>query len=133
MSVFSFLLQNPEMTLRLFVVRLYKVFSMSRPYFSPRHNLVLNLSAVVYYALALWGLIKIIRWKKRNAWFLLFGIFVFALPQIIFCVEWSGRLSLPVLSYALILCGYGLDKFGGKEVALPGGHPALSPQHVDNE
>jgi hypothetical protein len=110
MPVFQFLMQNPEMTIRLFLTRTYKVFSMSRPFFSPKHNLLLNLSTAIYYILALWGLVKMVRRKNTNLYFLLFGIFVFALPQIIFCVEWSGRLSLPVIAYILILCGIGLDK-----------------------
>ena len=46
MSVFNYLYQNPEMTARLFLSRFYKVFSMSRIYFSPVHNRLLNMSTL---------------------------------------------------------------------------------------
>jgi hypothetical protein len=109
MSVIGFLAQNPNMTARLFLYRTYKVFSMTRPFFSPWHNRLLVLSTLVYYLFALAGIIKIIRGKKKSLYFLGAGVVIFSIPLIIFCVEWSGRFSLPVLCFVLLICPVGID------------------------
>ncbi len=109
MSVFSFLFHNPGMTARLFLLRAYKVFSMGRPYFSPMHNLLLFATTAIYYVLAIVGTIAIVRSKENKYYFLIAGIVIFSFPMIIFCIEWTGRLSLPVLNYVLILSGIGID------------------------
>ncbi len=110
MSVFSFLYHNPGMTCRLFLQRTYKVFSMGRPYFSPMHNLLLFITTFVYYTLAMIGTIDIFRSKEYKSYFLIAGILIFSFPMIIFCVEWTGRLSLPVLNFVLLLSGIGIQK-----------------------
>ena len=110
MSVFSYLYHNPEMTVRLFLARLYKVFSLSRTYFSPRHNLLLSVTSFFYYLLALTGLVAIFRRKDKILYFPFVGILVFSFPLVIFCIEWTGRLSLPVICYVLILSSMGIEQ-----------------------
>jgi hypothetical protein len=113
MSVASYLYQNPGMTARLFLYRFYKVFSMGRSYFSPRHNLMLFATTFVYYILAIAGVAEIIRRKERKSYFLLAGILLFALPMVIFCGEWSGRFSLPVFCFVLLLGSFGIKGIAG--------------------
>ena len=110
MSVFSYLYQNPEMSIRLFLSRFYKVFSMSRPYFSPKHNLLLFSTTLIYYLSALIGVIEVIRQKDKKFYFLIAGILIFSFPMVIFCVEWTGRFSLPVIFYVLILSSIGINR-----------------------
>jgi hypothetical protein len=110
MSAFSYLYHNPGMITRLFFSRLYKVFSMGRPYFSPGHNLFLFVSSFVYYALALVGVAVIFKQHSKKIYFIIAGILIFSLPMIIFCIEWAGRFSLPVISYTLLLSGVGIDR-----------------------
>jgi hypothetical protein len=43
------------MTIRLFSYRFYKVFSMTRPFFSDSHNIIIAAACFVYYTLALIG------------------------------------------------------------------------------
>ena len=110
MSVFNYMYQNPGMTARLFLTRFYKVFSMGRSYFSPRHNLLLFFPSLIYYLLAIIGLIEIIWKKDRKLYFLIAGILIFSFPMVIFCVEWFGRYSLPVIFYTLLLSSIGIDR-----------------------
>ncbi len=110
MSVLSYLVHNPGMTTRLIIARTYKVFSMGRPYFSPAHNILLFVSTFVYYILALIGMAEIIRKKERKLYFLIAGILLFSFPLIIFCIEWSGRFSLPVICYVLIMGAIGMER-----------------------
>ena len=110
MSAFSYMYHNPGMFIRLFLSRLYKVFSMGRPYFSARHNLLLFVSSFVYYALALVGLVTIFKQHSKKLYFIIAGILFFSLPMILFCVEWAGRFSLPVISYTLLLSAIGMER-----------------------
>jgi hypothetical protein len=110
MSVFNYLFHNPGMTARLILARIYKVFSMGRPYFSPVHNLLLFAATFIYYILALIGAIEIIRKKERELYFLIAGILIFSFPLIIFCIEWSGRFSLPVICYVLLMGAIGTER-----------------------
>jgi hypothetical protein len=109
MSTFSYLFHNPGMTLRLFLFRFYKVFSMTRPYFGAGHNLFLIFSTLIYYLLAVIGLISIFRLREKKLYFIPAGILIFAFPIVIFCVEWTGRFSLPIICYTLILSGKGIE------------------------
>jgi hypothetical protein len=110
MSVFSYLCQNPEMTAGLFLARFYKIFSMSRPYYSVQHNLLLSVTSLIYYILAVIGIAYVVRRKEKKLYFPIFGILIFSFPMIIFCVEWTGRFSLPVIFYILILSGIGIGR-----------------------
>lgn len=110
MRITEYFLDNPEMTIRLFSYRFYKVFSMTRPFFSDSHNIIIAVACFVYYTLALIGFILIILKKKREQFFLLAGCLIFSIPSIIFCVEWHGRMSIPVLCFILIAGAIGIDK-----------------------
>lgn len=109
MSTFYYLIHNPEMTLRLFLLRFFKVFSMSRPYFGSGHNLLLFVSTFIYYVLAIIGTFAIFRLREKKFYFIVAGILIFAFPIVIFCVEWTGRFSLPVICYVLLLSGKGIE------------------------
>ena len=110
MRITEYFLNNPEMTIRLFSYRFYKVFSMTRPFFSDSHNIIIAAACFVYYTLALIGFMLIILKKKREQFFLLAGCLIFSIPSIIFCVEWHGRMSIPVLCFILIAGAIGIDK-----------------------
>jgi len=110
MSTFSYLFHNPGMTIRLFLSRFYKVFSMGRPYFARGHNLLLFGTSFVYYVLAAVGAAVIFLRREKNLYFIVAGILLFSLPLIIFCVEWAGRFSLPVICYTLLLSSIGIDR-----------------------
>ncbi len=108
MSIIQYFTLNPSMTLRLFFFRFVKIFSMGRPYYSDSHNLALTLIPAFYYLLALAGLLYLFVTLRRIAWFLLAGMLIFCIPSIVFCVDWSGRFSLPVLAFVLLLSGIGV-------------------------
>lgn len=108
-SIYLFLWNNPELTARLFAARLIKVFDLTRPYFSTLHNIAIAISIVIYYCLAAFGIYSILKNKQADRLFLIFGVLLFTVPSIIFCVEWHGRMSLPTICYILILSGLGID------------------------
>ncbi len=110
MSIFSYLMHNPGMSVRLFFSRFLKIFIMSRAYFSPMHNLLLTISTIVYYILAITGMLRIFFRKEREKYFLFAGILLFSIPSVVFCVDWSGRFSLPVLCFVLLLSAMGIDR-----------------------
>jgi len=110
MSVFQYLFSNPGMTLRLFLARFYKVFSMGRPYFSPGHNLLLFISTTIYYVTAIIGTVVIFRSALKKLYFILAGVLLFSIPMILFCVEWTDRFSLPVICYILLLSSIGMER-----------------------
>jgi len=83
---------------------------MSRSYFSPDHNRLLNVSTIIYYFLAIVGIVFVVRHKVNALYFLISGILIFSLPMVIFCVEWTGRFSLPVISFVLIFSSIGIDR-----------------------
>ena len=114
MSIFSYFWKNPGMATRLFLYRFFKVFSMTRPYFSKIHNLALTMTTLIYYIPAVVGLIKIISRREREKYFLFAGCLVFSIPSIVFCVDWSGRFSMPVFCFILLLAGIGADHIIGK-------------------
>jgi len=109
MGIFTYLFDNPAMSIRLFFSRFFKVFSLGRPYYSSLHNMVLFASTFIYFILAICGLISIIIRKKKHLLFLLVGVLLFSLPCVAFCLEWNGRFSLPVFCYVLLLSGIGVD------------------------
>jgi hypothetical protein len=109
MNIFAYIFDNPGMFARLYVYRFYKVFSMTRPFFSPMHNLLLTLAAAIYYILALCGLVRIFLKKEKEKYFLFAGVLIFSIPSVIFCVDWSGRFSLPVYCFIFLLSGLGVD------------------------
>ncbi len=110
MSIFSFLMHNPAMSVRLFCSRFLRIFIMSRAYFSPLHNLLLTISTLVYYILAITGILRIFFRKEKEKYFLIAGILVFSIPSVVFCVDWTGRSSLPVLCFVLLLSCIGIDR-----------------------
>jgi len=106
-SLSEYFLDNPGMAARLFLMRFFKSFSLTRPYFSAVHNLLLAAACVFYYALALVGFINILRKKQRELYFLPFACVMFVLPSVMLGVEWSGRVSLPTFCCMLIMAGIG--------------------------
>lgn len=109
MGIFSYVYDNPGMFMRLFLYRLFKVFSMTRPYYSNTHNLAISGCTIIYYILAIAGLLNIFSQRQKEKYFLFLGLVIFSIPSIIFCVDWSGRFSLPVFCFVLILAGVGVD------------------------
>lgn len=118
MSIANYFWNNPGLAIRLFTYRFYKVFSMTRPYFSIIHNLCLTIACLFYYSLATVGLFSIIVKRLKQQYLLFTGCLIFSVPSIVFCVEWSGRFSLPVICFILLLGGVGIDqlnlKFSGR-------------------
>ncbi|MBS1934198.1 MAG: hypothetical protein JST96_09380 [Bacteroidetes bacterium] len=109
MNIFSYVFDNPGMFLRLCVYRFYKVFSMTRPFFSPMHNVLLVIAETVYYVLAVFGILRILFKKEKEKYFLLMGILLFSVPSVVFCVDWSGRFSLTVYCFIFPLSALGTD------------------------
>ena len=109
-SILHYFINNPGLTLRLFTARLIKVFDLTRPFFSTIHNVSIAISSVVYYCLALVGITSILKRKQCNRFVLMWGTVLFAAPSVMFCVEWHGRMSLPVICYVLVLAGIGVDE-----------------------
>ena len=110
MNMFTYIGENPGMFLRLYVYRFIKVFSMSRDYFSTLHNVLLAVSCSFYLILAFIGSFSRTPGFKKILILALTGIFLFSLPSVLFCVEWSGRFSLPVYCFILILGGFGVNR-----------------------
>jgi hypothetical protein len=127
MSVFRYMFLNPGMTFRLFLTRFYKVFSMGRSYFSPLHNLLLFIPSLVYYLLAIIGLAELTRQKNKKLYFIIAGILIFSFPMVIFCVEWFGRYSLPVIFYTLLLSSLGINRI------MRFSNPSTPAQHDANQ
>jgi hypothetical protein len=109
MNITTYFTSNPGMSLRLFLFRFVKIFTMTRDYFSPVHNALLAGFSILYFVLAIAGLITGWLQNRRFLFFLLAGIFIFSIPSVVFCQDWSGRFSLPVFCFVLILCGFGID------------------------
>jgi len=109
MSVTGYLLANPEMTGRLFLSRLFKVFSMSRPFYSSLHNWVVEVDDLLYYVLAVIGFAGLLRTDARAGWISAAGIAVFCVPCVIFCMDGMGRFSLPVFCFVLLFAGVGVS------------------------
>lgn len=109
-KIVEYFWNNPVMTLRLFSSRLYKTFAMTRSYFSYSHNVVIAVACITYYMLALVGLFHLFAEKLRDRYFLAAGCLLFTVPSVIFCVEWHGRTSVPVLCFVLLLAGVGMDR-----------------------
>jgi hypothetical protein len=109
MSVLTYLLDNPNMTIRLFASRFVAVFNMTRSYFSAAHNIIWSISMAIYFILAVLGVVR--TWQKYRGMltFLISGILIFSLPSVLFCQDWSGRFSLPVFCFILLLCCFGSD------------------------
>ena len=105
---------NPGMTARLFLYRLYKVFWMTRPYFSSTHNIVIAVACIVYYSLALVGIFHLLKRRLKEKYFLLAGILIFSIPSVIFCVEWHGRMSMPSMCFVLLLSSIGIRRVSGQ-------------------
>jgi hypothetical protein len=102
--------ENPGMFVRLFFYRFFKVFSMTRDYFSRLHNSLLGLSCTFYLIMALIGSFSR-EWGKKDILILLLsGILIFSIPSVLFCVEWSGRFSLPVYCFILLLGSFGIKR-----------------------
>jgi hypothetical protein len=108
-KIVEYFWQNPEMTARLFLHRFYKTFSMTRSYFSAAHNMVIAIACVIYYALALIGVFHVLLKKLKGRYFLLAGCFIFCVPCVVFCVEWHGRTSLPILYFVILMSAIGMD------------------------
>ncbi|HVS95924.1 MAG TPA: hypothetical protein VHE54_05540 [Puia sp.] len=109
MSVIGYLWANPGMSIRLFAARLVEVFAMTRPYFSSLHNLAAKGFECVYYLLASVGVAGLLREKRQVIRYLAAGMVIFCAPSVLFCADWSGRFSLPVFCFLLLLVGSGVD------------------------
>lgn len=106
-KIIDHFLHNPELAVRLFLLRFFKAFSLTRPFFSSMHNLLAGAACVFYYGLALMGLVHIFRKKIKTLYFLPVACIVFVIPSVAYCVEWSGRMSLPMFCCAMIMAGIG--------------------------
>ncbi len=119
-SMFHFFVANPEMTWRLVLHRFLKSFWMTRPYYSAKHNFFIVLCLTPYYILSITGAISFFRKKIffKNA-YLILGLLLFVLPNLLFCADWVNRFMLPALVFLFILIAFGIDflvsKFGKSE------------------
>ncbi len=111
-SMLHFFISNPNMTWRLFINRLYKSFWMTRPFYSEKHNLFIALFLIPYYILSIIGAGTILLKKffLKNT-YILFGIFIFVLPMLLFCADWVNRFILPAFVFIFILMAFGIDFF----------------------
>lgn len=109
MGIASYLISNPEMSVRLFAHRLFRSLWMTRPYFSTTHNIILAISCSVYYLLALLGTVYVFRKKILKYLYIYFGMFILLVPNILFCADWHNRFMVPFLPFLLIISTLGID------------------------
>ena len=82
---------------------------MTRSYFSSGHNLAIGAVCAVYYTLAAAGMVNMVAKKIKTRYFLPVGCLVFCVPSVIFCVEWHGRMSIPMMAFMLLIAAEGID------------------------
>jgi 4-amino-4-deoxy-L-arabinose transferase-like glycosyltransferase len=109
-SMFHFLISNPDMTWRLLLNRLFKSFWMTRPFYSAKHDLFIAVALIPYYGFAIIGVGSILRkgFFLKNA-YILFGLFIFVVPMLLFCADWVNRFMLAPFVFIFILMSLGIN------------------------
>ncbi len=118
MSPVTYLITNPELTIRLFGSRLIKSLWMTRPYFSAEHNLAIVFTLIVYYLPALSGLFISLRKKKDTYYPFISGILILLIPNMLLCADWHNRFMAPILPFILVFTALGLQT-GGEMLKKP--------------
>lgn len=109
MSIPSYFLSNPELAIRLIVNRLAKSLWMTRPYFSASHNLMVGFACFIYYLFAIPGIIYVLVKKLRNWYYIISGMVIWLIPNIVFCADWHNRFMVPFIPFLLIMATFGIE------------------------
>lgn len=102
-GVLHFMLHNPGVMVQLFGWRFWKMLWMTRPYFSTGHNAVIIIQMVVYYTMALAGMLALFWQNKKLLSWLLLSLLLWLLPAMLLCADWANRFVLPAFVFILIL------------------------------
>jgi hypothetical protein len=109
MSIPTYFFSNPELTARLFVSRLAKSLWMTREYFSAAHNMMNGLACFIYYLLAIPGILYVIVKKLRFWYYIISGLVIWLIPNIVFCADWHNRFMVPFIPFLLIMATFGIE------------------------
>ena len=109
MNIPTYFISNPELTARLFINRLCKSLWMTRVYFSFSHNLMIGLACFTYYILAIPGIYYVLRKKLRFWYYIISGLVIWLIPNIVFCADWHNRFMVPFIPFLLIMATFGIE------------------------
>ena len=109
MSIPTYFLSNPEIAVRLIGNRLVKSLWMTRSYFSASHNLMIGLACFIYYLLAIPGIWYVLGKKLRFWYYIISGLVIWLIPNIVFCADWHNRFMVPFIPFILIMATFGIE------------------------
>lgn len=107
-GILYFFWSNPVTTVKLFAWRLWKMFWMTRPYFSSGHNALLVGQMLLYYSLSLRGIWLLAKSNRQLLLFILLALGIWMAPGLFFCADWANRFVLPAFVFILWLAAIGM-------------------------
>ena len=108
-SLLSYLKSNMIVFFESFYKKIYFFLLRIRPYYSELHNLYLTLFNLLYYPLAIYGVLKFELKNKIYYYFMLLYIFVFTVSIGFSFADWDSRYSLYILPLIFIFSGVGFS------------------------
>ena len=108
-SLLSYLKNNMVVFFESFYKKIYFFLIRIRPYYSELHNLYLILFNLLYYPLAIYGVLKFELKNKIYYYFMLLYIFVFTVSIGFSFADWDSRYSLYILPLIFIFSGVGFS------------------------
>jgi hypothetical protein len=122
MSIPAYFFSNPDLTVRLFANRLVKSLWMTRSYFSAAHNLMIGFACFIYYLLAIPGIFYVLSKKLRFWYYIISGMVIWLIPNIVFCADWHNRFMVPFIPFLLIMATFGIEFVLSKRENRVGSH-----------
>lgn len=106
-NLLYYILHNPLHFLRLFAMRLFSFFNMTRQYYSTAHNFLLLVFMAPVYLLGIVGWVKKIKFSNPYSIFLI-ALFV-TYPSFIAlqCDDWHSRFTMVLIPHCLMLASLG--------------------------
>ena len=126
-DAYAYLLKKnkPDYLLNLYIKKVISFFTLTRPYYSNSHNLILYFYYLLY-PLALAGLFKMFKSQnKSEATMIIVAIFLCANLTGLTYNEWHYRFTIEIFPLLIISSGYYLIKIGKDIRGIPSTAPII--------
>ncbi len=117
-DLWYYITHNPAHFTKLFFLRLFAFFNLSRPYYSFAHNGLLLALIILIYLLAIKGFVALCRRLISAHWYLLWLVGCYAIAIAFQCDDYHSRFIMVIMPVLFYFAGVGLGSLLSKKPNL---------------
>ena len=110
-GVFEYIIHNPSQFLKMASLKFVSYWGMTRPYYSPSHNLGLICFFYPLYFFAAMGIFWLSKVNKFFTFYAAVLLIIFTLSVMFTCDDWNNRFIMPILPFVILFASFGIKYF----------------------